>query len=351
MPPGYLEAMPTVDRALADMKVADSVRTRARQYAAVSHLWHILIVLTDDHYYVQGGGSGLTPEEALLQRGYLDAQNRLNSLSGEVPGLRALMEKYSGENARFRCELLDRYFSPAWKTAFLRREAQWWMHAAPEDAARGAHAPHCPSAVTKTSRIASRRTATIPVRVAAPVTQGAPVPPDQGRFAVAVNDWCGRFLAPEQTNPIAREQFKREASRQAADISRSVGLVRSWSGVLIGIESYTPEMRVRGEDASGANLVVSVDTAATARVTPYGDSIPPAAFAKATVGSSSPVYAAAGRLHLGQWVVFSGRALEYDASTLWTPFAGWLGEDRDTGEPVGCAAPFKIVLTDLRPAP
>ena len=87
-------------------------------------------------------------------------------------------------------------------------------------------------------------------------------------------------------------------------------------------------------------------------MTQQGDSIPPAAFVNAAVGSSSPIYAAAGRLQLGQWVVFSGRALEYNASTLWTPFAGRFGgKDRDTGEPVGCAAPFKIVLTALRPAP
>jgi len=338
MPPGYLQAMPMVDRVLADMKVADSVQTRARQYAAVSDLDEILIVLTYDHDF----RPGLTVEESRLQRGYRDAENQLLYRSGLVPGLLALMHQYRGESAPLRSELLDRYFSLAWKTAFLHREAQYKQYnegiraqnAANLAAANGAGEPDSA------------------VRVAAPAVHGAPVPPDQRRFAVAVNEWCRRFLAPEPTNPIAREQFQREASRQAADISRSVGLVRSWSGVLLGIESYTPVIRVRGEDASGANLVVSVDTAATVKVTQQGDSIPPAAFVNAAVGSSSPIYAAAGRLQLGQWVVFSGRALEYNASTLWTPFAGRFGgKDRDTGEPVGCAAPFKIVLTALRPAP
>ena len=326
MPPGYLEAMPMVDRVLADMKVADSVETRARQYTAVSYLhYRILFILTEDHVR-----SGLTPEESRLERGYLDAERQLLSGSARVPGLRALIDRYRAEvrtkDAPFHDQLLDRYFSPAWKAAFLARDAQYdeWrtraLAAATETAANGAAEPDSA------------------VRVAAPAVHGAPVPPDQRRFAVAINGWCRRFLAPEQTNPIAREQFQREARRQAADISRSVGLVRSWSGVLLGIESYTPAFRVRGEDASGANLVVSVDTAATVRVTQYGDSLPPAAFVKATVGSSSPIYAAAGRMQEGQWVVFSGRALELDT---WA--AG--------GEPPSCRVWFKIVLTALRPAP
>jgi hypothetical protein len=53
MPPGYLQAMPAVDRVLSDMKVADSVETRARQHAAVFYLREILDVLTSDHMYVR----------------------------------------------------------------------------------------------------------------------------------------------------------------------------------------------------------------------------------------------------------------------------------------------------------
>src|SRR5437660_11471120 len=79
MPPGYLQAMPAADRVLSDMKVADSVETRARQYAAVFYLDEILDVLTWDHLYVQGGRSGLTPEEDSLRRGYGNAQNDLFS--------------------------------------------------------------------------------------------------------------------------------------------------------------------------------------------------------------------------------------------------------------------------------
>jgi hypothetical protein len=288
----------------------------------VFDLRHILYVLTWDHLYVQGR-SGLTPEEGSLNRGYLDAENRLFYLSGKVPGLSALMNRYSAESAPFRNELLDRYFSPAWKAAFLALDAQF----------------HEREAASDRERDSTRALAARPFQAAPVLRHGAPVPPDQRRFAVAVNDWCRRFLAaPEQTNPIAREQFQREASRQAAAISRSVGLVQSWGGILSAITAYDRPVIARGEDASAADLVISVDTAATVRVTEDQDSIRPAAAVKATVGSSSPIYAAAGRMQEGQWVVFSGRALEFDQ---WA--AG--------GEPPSCRVEFKIVLTALRPAP
>ena len=330
MPPGYLQAMPTVDRVLADMKVADSVETRARQYTAVSYLHRrILFILTEDHLR-----SGLTPEESRLERGYLDAENQLLSGSARVPGLRALMNRYRAEvrvkDPSFHDQLLDRYFSPALKAAFLTLER---ARAAREAAAIGER-----DSIPTADGVAAAADS-----VAARAVHGAPVPPDQRRFAVAINGWCRRFLAPEQTNPIAREQFQREARRQAADISRSVGLVRSWSGVLLGIESYTPVFKVRGEAASAANLVVSVDTAATVieaarkSIEAVGPYYPPAAF-KTTVGSSSPIYAAAGRMGEGQRVVFSGRALQFDS---------WVAG----GVPARCTAMFKIVLTDLRPGP
>ena len=125
MPPGYLQAMPAADRVLSDMKVADSVETRARRIAAVSYLRDILSVLTWDHLYVQGGRSGLTPKEDSLNRGYLDAWNRLFYLSGTVPGLTALINRYSAESSPLRSEILDRYFSPAWKAALMALDARY----------------------------------------------------------------------------------------------------------------------------------------------------------------------------------------------------------------------------------
>ena len=90
MPPGYLQAMPAADRVLSDMKVADSVETRARRIAAMFYLGEIMDVLTWDHLYVQSG-SGLTPEEDSLTRGYRNGGNDLSFGTGKVPGLSALM--------------------------------------------------------------------------------------------------------------------------------------------------------------------------------------------------------------------------------------------------------------------
>jgi len=68
MPPGYLQAMPAADRVLSDMKVADSVETRARRIAAMFYLGEIMGVLTWDHLYVQSG-SGVAAEGDRLTRG------------------------------------------------------------------------------------------------------------------------------------------------------------------------------------------------------------------------------------------------------------------------------------------
>jgi hypothetical protein len=149
MPPGYLQAMPAADRVLSDMKVADSVETRARQHAAVFDLRHILYVLTWDHLYVQGR-SGLTPEEGSLNRGYLDAENQLFHLSALVPGLTALMSRYL-ESAPFRSQLLDRYFSPAWKTAFRTLEAQYDERERALDAANAAPRGEAPAPPVSTA--------------------------------------------------------------------------------------------------------------------------------------------------------------------------------------------------------
>jgi len=124
MPPGYLQAMPSADRVLSDMKVADSVETRARRIAAMTYLGEIMDVLTWDHLYVQAG-SGLTPEEDSLTRGYRNAWNDLFYHSGDVPGLTALMTRYEAESSPLRSEILDRYFSPAWKAALMALDARY----------------------------------------------------------------------------------------------------------------------------------------------------------------------------------------------------------------------------------
>ena len=124
MPPGYLQAMPAADRVLSDMKVADSVETRARRIAAMFYLGEIMDVLTWDHLYVQSG-SGLTPEEDSLTRGYRNGGNDLSFGTGKVPGLSALINRYTAKSSPLRSELLDRYFSPAGKAALMALDARY----------------------------------------------------------------------------------------------------------------------------------------------------------------------------------------------------------------------------------
>jgi hypothetical protein len=198
MPPGSLQAMPTVDRGLAEMKVADSVQTRARQYTAVADLGHILWVLTYDHEFT----TGLTLEEGRLRRGYLDAENQLRSGSGLVPGLTALIDRYSGENAPFRSELLDRYFPPAWKTAFLTLDAQFHQYLQDiEERGRAREAANAPRAAAPLGAANAPRAAAPATPVATtgwtlvwsasgnPVTAFAATP--RGLFARVTNQLLG----------------------------------------------------------------------------------------------------------------------------------------------------------------
>jgi hypothetical protein len=71
------------------------------------------------------GRSGLTPEEDSLRRGCRNAWSDLFSGSGKVPGLTALMTRYEAESSLLRGEILDRYFSPAWKAVLMALDARY----------------------------------------------------------------------------------------------------------------------------------------------------------------------------------------------------------------------------------
>lgn len=185
--------------------------------------------------------------------------------------------------------------------------------------------------------------------------RGAAAPPAQRRFLAAIRDWCPHLLEPTPDNPIAAEQARRTSLQQLRLITGRVGPIQSWSGVLVAISPYQRFVVTRGEDASGATLTLAVDTIAEARVTQYGDHIPPTAYVSAEVGSSSALYAAAGRMSVGQRVLFSGRMLQTtlrDTDMLWRPYEGQSGGlMRNSGEPAGCGVPFAMRLTALRSAP
>jgi hypothetical protein len=120
MPAGYLQEMPTAERVLADVNGPDPVETRARRYTAAKFLEHALAVLVHDHQF------SMSPDERQLYQNYGKARNQLYAGSADVPGLTAKIDSLCcGRPAEvaYRRELLKRYFTPAWQTAFLRREA------------------------------------------------------------------------------------------------------------------------------------------------------------------------------------------------------------------------------------
>ena len=117
MPAGYLQEMPTADRVLADFSGPDSVETRVRRYKAVVFLREALYVLANNQNF--------TPDESRLHQGYTFAESQLRSGSAGVPGLTAKMDSLCcGKPAEVAIhrQILERYFTPAWQTAFLARE-------------------------------------------------------------------------------------------------------------------------------------------------------------------------------------------------------------------------------------
>ena len=322
MPPGYIQQMPMVDRVLSDMKVADSVDTRARQIVAMSDLGHILFVLTRDHDYVRTSDnkvrSGLTPEENRLNRGYLDAWNSLSFLSAKVLGLTALINRYSAESGPFYKELLDRYFSPAWKAGLLVRERQL----------------EALEVASKRERDSVERADSIAREEEDRPFRAAPVPPGERRFAMALTKWC-REWPGEQGNPLAVEQANRDFMLRLDPIVHSVGPIRDWTGILLRL---TPEV------SSGAIVTITIDTVSSYSGGNENATLAAAAIVDAWFARGTPAYADASRLNVDQRepqrVTFSGRALVAGREQ---------GFSNDEGE--GCRIGLGMELTAIRPAP
>lgn len=312
MPAGYLAAMPAVERVLADMKVADSVDTRARQHTAVSDLWVMLDVLTSDHRF----RPGLTAEESRLNRAYMDAINRLFSGSARIPGLMALMNRYSREDSPFHKELLDRYFSPGWQAAFRARKGQ--LEAITVASKRRS------DSVARADSIADEEEDR-PFRA-------APVPVGERRFATALSRWC-REWPGEQGNPLAVEQANREFMLRLDPIVKSAGPVKDWTGILLAL---TPGV-------NHASVAVTVDTVSSYSGGNVNGELEAAAIVIASFSRGTPAYADASRLSVDrhdQRVTFSGRALVAGREQFFS---------NNQGE--GCRIKLGMELTAIRPAP
>jgi len=118
MPPGYLNEMPDPARVLATFGGSDSFDRTARQLGALHQLKNMVEDLSDGRIYT----NQLTADEKRIIGRYLAASSRVEipHFSDDVESRRwwDLKTHYEVDKA-FRNELLDRFFSPAWKSNYL----------------------------------------------------------------------------------------------------------------------------------------------------------------------------------------------------------------------------------------
>jgi hypothetical protein len=131
MPPGYLKEMPDPARVLSSFDGGDSLDKTARQFGALSQLEKMVQDLSEGRF----SKNQLTPEERRICDGYKAALSRIETPHFDDAetrrlGLNSPLVKWSGLrghyalDAAFRNELLDRFFSPAWKSSFLAVKAR-----------------------------------------------------------------------------------------------------------------------------------------------------------------------------------------------------------------------------------
>ncbi len=130
MPPGYLKEMPDPARVLSSFDGDDSLDKTARQFGALSQLEKMVQDLSEGRF----SKNQLTAEERRIWDGYNAALSRIETPHFDAEtrrlGLNSPLVKWSGLrshyalDAAFRNELLDRFFSPAWKSSFLAVKAR-----------------------------------------------------------------------------------------------------------------------------------------------------------------------------------------------------------------------------------
>jgi hypothetical protein len=131
MPPGYLKEMPDPARVLSSFDGDDTLDKTARQFGALSQLEKMVQDLSEGRF----SKNQLTAEERRIWDGYNAALSRIETPHFDDAetrrlGLNSPLVKWSGLrshyalDAGFRNELLDRFFSPAWKSSFLAVKAR-----------------------------------------------------------------------------------------------------------------------------------------------------------------------------------------------------------------------------------
>jgi hypothetical protein len=107
--------MPTPTRVLKEIRGGDAIDTEARQWGALRQLITMMSLLSNG----RDVANRLTPEETRLRLAYRDALPRLNPRSSSYEYDEALNK-----------ELLDRFFSPAWRAHYQELTARQGQHQA-----------------------------------------------------------------------------------------------------------------------------------------------------------------------------------------------------------------------------
>jgi hypothetical protein len=352
----YLKGFPDPARVAAGYEGPDSMASTARQHAALE----MIRLLASDLMYdrlIRDRASGRnftrqTPEELQLVRAYGAVEGRLKTPTfarggADSPSARwhSLQWQYESDTS-FRNDVFQRFFSPAWVAEY--RAAKGRLDArkrADDSAAVAAKAEEAADSVAEAE--------------AARPFHGAPVPADERRFAIAINNWCRSWPGNEQENPIAREEIQREFWSHLNPIVRAAGPVREWSGILLEISAGVDRL-------SPSAVSLSIDTVSSYR-NGRGDrsgageaGYAATALLTAWFKAGSSAYAAASRLQVGQHVFFSGRSLEAAREQrIWgkTPAEG--GEEegareegaREEGAGEGCKIGLGMELTAIRQGP
>jgi hypothetical protein len=131
MPPGYLKEMPDPARVLASFGGSDNLDRTARQKAAFLVLRDMIYELSDGRAYRHQ----LTADEQRIYKSYGDAWGLVPTPHFDEAESRRLgwaspdgkwqkLQQVLRLDPAFRNELLDRLFSPAWKSNFLANQAR-----------------------------------------------------------------------------------------------------------------------------------------------------------------------------------------------------------------------------------
>jgi len=225
--PPYLREMPTVDRVLKDMEVADPAETAARQMGAFLQLKKMIEDAAGRRFYSRA--VGLTADENRLRQAYYNAYSQIEKSNPEYASLNAL--RGYDVSRQLREELFRRYFSAAFRAQVQNANAVADAHArARLDAERAA------------SQAMLNSSGGIPPQHAIAGQPDSPAPgPSAGATAAAA-------LVDAGEGAVASGDYDAAVTDYERAIASDPSLARAWEG--LGRASY---MRKQYKEANAAD--------------------------------------------------------------------------------------------------